>query len=57
MTEELDYTDLVRRLRSEGTEYAVRRSDLFAAADAIEFLLGEIDAHAELCPLMTDHRD
>jgi hypothetical protein len=41
-----DYTDLVRRLR---TGY---NADGAEAADAIEFLFGEIDAHSELCPLM-----
>ena len=37
-----DYTDLVRRLRDDEPEYAVRRSDLRAAADAIEQLQTEL---------------
>ena len=39
--------DLVKRLRSDEPEYAVRRSHLLAAADEIERLRGELDAANE----------
>lgn len=47
----IDFIELIAQLRT----YDMGICD--NAADAITFLLGEIDAHSELCPLMKEARD